>query len=132
MASSSTQGQEDVATPTRPAVRRRPFDDLAADPWRPDALPRDGDEACPRAARASRRCGHAAVPGSRRGRKHEPDRARRVRAPGRRAPERAPGPTDHGVLPRCADAPLRPNLPIVGCKLGFRSGTRAVTPTLVL
>ena len=40
MASSPAQGQEDVAAPARPAVRRRPLDDLPADPRRPDAVPR--------------------------------------------------------------------------------------------
>ena len=40
MASSPAQGQEDVAAPTGAAVGCRPFDDLPADPWRPDALPR--------------------------------------------------------------------------------------------
>ena len=41
----------------------------------------------------------------------EPDRPRRVRPSRRRAPERAAGPPDHGVLPRRPDAPLRPGVP---------------------
>ena len=42
----------------------------------------------------------------------ESDRTRRVRAARRRAAVRAAGPPDHGVLPRRADAPLRPRLPV--------------------
>ena len=54
-----------------------------------------------------------AVPRPGRLRGDEPDRPRRVRAARRRAPERAAGPPDHGVLPRRPDAPLRPRLPAV-------------------
>ena len=59
MASSPAQGQEDVAAPARPAVRRRPLDDLPADPRRPDAVARHRHEAGPRPARAARRRRHA-------------------------------------------------------------------------
>ena len=72
-----------------------------------------GDEAGPRPPRAARRRRHAAVPRPGRLRGDEPDRARRVRAAGRRAPERAAGPPDHGVLPRRPDAPLRPRVPAI-------------------
>ena len=86
MASSPAQGQEDVAAPTRPAVRRRSLDDLAADPWRSHAVPRHRHQAGPRAARAARRRRHAAVPGHGRLRVDQPDRPRRVRPARRRAP----------------------------------------------
>ena len=69
MASSPAQGQEDVAAAIGPAVGCRPLDDLAVDPRRPDAVPRDGDQARPRAARAARRRRHAAIPGPRRRRR---------------------------------------------------------------
>ena len=49
MASSSAQGQEDVAAPARPAVRRGSLDHLPADPRRPHALPGDRHQARPRA-----------------------------------------------------------------------------------
>ena len=48
MAASPAQGQEDVAAPARPAVGRRPLDDLPADPRRPDAVPRHRHQAGPR------------------------------------------------------------------------------------
>ena len=83
MASSSAQGQEDVATAARTAVGGGSLHDLAADPRRSHAVSRDGDQAGPRPPRASRRRGHAAVPGPRRGRQHEPDGTRRIRAPRR-------------------------------------------------
>ena len=41
----------------------------------------------------------------------QPDRSRRVRPAGGRAPLGAAGPPDHGVLPRRPDAPLRPRVP---------------------
>ena len=80
MASSPAQGQEDVAAPARPAVRRRPLDDLPADPRRSDAVPRDRHQARPRAARAARRRRHPAVPGPRRLRR------RRTRPPASSTP----------------------------------------------
>ena len=43
-----------------------------------------------------------------------PDRACRVRPAGGRAALRGAGAPDHGVLPRRADAPLRPDLPAEG------------------
>ena len=52
-----------------------------------------------------------AIPRARGRRRDQPDRPRRVRAAGRRAPVGAAGAPDHGVLPRRADAPLRPRLP---------------------
>ena len=56
----------------------------------------------------------------------EPDGPRRIRAARRRAPERAAGPPDHGVLPRRPDAPLRPSLPAAPrSSTGVRSGTGA-------
>ena len=132
MASSSAQGQEDVATAARTAVRGGPFHDLAVDPRRSDAVARDRHQAGPRPPRASRRRGHAAVPGPRRGRQHEPHRAGRIRAPRRRAAERAAGSPDHGVLPGRADAPLRPFLPAVRGQQRRRSGARATRPDLRL
>ena len=72
MASSPAQGQEDVAAAACPAVGGGPFHDLAVDPRRSHAVPRDRDQARPRPPRASRRCRHAAVPRPGRGRHTNP------------------------------------------------------------
>jgi hypothetical protein len=111
MASGPAQSQEDVAAAVGPAVGSRSLDHLPVDPRRPHAVARHGDQARPRPTRAARRRGHAAIPGTRRCWRDQPDRSRRVRTPRRRPPVRAAGPSDHGVLPGGADAPLRSRLP---------------------
>ena len=64
-----------------------------------------------------------AIPRSRRLRVGQSHRARRVRAPRGRAPLGAAGPPDHGVLPRRADAPLRPRLPVRRHRHAARAST---------
>ena len=107
VAASPAQSQEDVPATACPAVGRRPFDDLAADPRRSNAVARHRNEARPGPAGAARRRRYPSVPRNRGGWERQSDRTGRVRAAGRRAPQRTAGPPDHGVLPRRPDAPLR-------------------------
>src|SRR5215208_6094347 len=87
----AAQGEKDVAAPARPTVGRRPLDDLAPRSRRPNAVTRDGNQACPRAPRGARRIRNAALFRSRCLDDKPPDCARGIRAPVRRAPDGAAG-----------------------------------------
>ncbi len=113
MASSPAEGQEDVPAPARPAVRRRPLDDLPAHSRRPDAVARHRHEAGTRSPRAAGRRRYPPIPRPGYLGTDEPDRSRRIRPSGRRAAVGAPGPPDHGVLPRRPNAALRSDNPAV-------------------
>ena len=102
---SPAQGEEDVAAPARAAVGRRSLDDLPADPRRPHAVPRHGDQARPGAPRAPRQSRQArSTSGSCRGGARTRPPASSTRC-ARTSPERGTGPPGHGVLPRRPDAP---------------------------